>query len=638
MAVANVRPRHHSLSRGHIQYGTDDIGIRHCQKKRKQQPEPLTRKPSRSHNSIALRYVALRYKHTRHYTMTSAMILSQSPLDLVAIAAYEQEEQMAYEHEEEVAVSSMGLTSDQGETTPNGIDSQRLSVGEESVPSLQDEDQDESAAAADIDETMDEILADEDDDCADTGRHHQTFGGLSNLGNTCYMASALQMLASLDSFVTSIREEELPEEKDQKLRSAFLDLMQRLNHGETVHPQEFKAVIDERSPLFVGYRQQDSHEFITNLLDFLDEDYAVKKENESQSATTTAEDEAKEESDEMDVSLSSRKKAKTNDESVADDGHEMATSDDYEVPHSPLTSPSSFSQLDMSDIDHLLHGSSRCRQVSVASPVATPPRYKLVGGRMNTTGVVLTSYESAKVNVQDETAVSMPLENSKSPSSAPCVETETQRKTPIDSYFTTTCRVRLTCDSCKFTRCHKETFLHLSLEIAPDCGSVEDGLRRFFAPEKRELKCEKCFAETATQTMEITELPKALLLHFKRFIVDISPDYSAVSYRKNQSIVAFDDQLEIQEDSGGILTEFLAHDCLPPKCSSPSPSYALRSIVNHIGSSASCGHYTADANRRYSSGARHWTRFNDSYVSTISQFEAIDSSQRTAYMVMYELV
>jgi len=575
--------------------------------------------------------------------MTSAMILSQSPLDLVAIAAYEHEEQMAYEHEDEVAVSRMGLNSDQGENTSNGIDSQHRSEGEESVPSLQDEDHDESATAAsaaeDIDATMDEILAEEDDadDCADTsGSHNKTFGGLSNLGNACYMAAALQMLASLDSFVTSVRDEDLPEDKDQKLRSAFLDLMQRLNNGETVHPHEFKAVIDERSPLFVGYRQQDSHEFITNLLDFLDEDYTVKKENEAYSAT--ADDEANNESDQMDVSLSSRKKVKTNDESVTDDGDEMATSDDSEVPHSPLTSPSSFSQLDMNDIDHLLHGSSRYRKVAVSSPVATPPRYKLVGGRMNTTGVALTSYETAKVNVQDETAVAMPLENSKSPSNAPCVEAETQRKTPIDSYFTTTCRVRLTCDSCKFTRCHKETFLHLSLEIAPDCGSVEDGLRRFFAPEKRELKCEKCFAESATQTMEITELPKALLLHFKRFIVDISPDYSAVSYRKNQSIVAFDDQLEIQEDSGGILTEFLAHDCLPPKCSSPSPSYALRSIVNHIGSSASCGHYTADANRRYSSGVRHWTRFNDSYVSTISQFEAIDTSQRTAYMVLYELV
>lgn len=214
---------------------------------------------------------------------------------------------------------------------------------------------------------------------------------------------------------------------------------------------------------------------------------------------------------------------------------------------------------------------------------------------------------------------------------------------PVESYLKTEVRVRLTCDSCKYTRSHTESFFHLSLEIGSDNSSVADGLRKFFAPETRELKCEKCFCATAQQTTEITRLPKALLLHFKRFIVDISDDYTSITYRKNQSDILFEDQLELSEEKGGVLGEFLANDVSMPEeaeCGDYEEDriYQIRSVVNHIGSSASCGHYTADATRALPSGAeRQWNRFNDSDVSSISPDEAMKDSSRTAYMVMYEM-
>jgi len=202
--------------------------------------------------------------------------------------------------------------------------------------------------------------------------------------------------------------------------------------------------------------------------------------------------------------------------------------------------------------------------------------------------------------------------------------------------------MRLTCDSCKYTRAHKESFFHLSLEIGSDTTTVVEGLRKFFSPEKREVKCEKCFCETAMQTMEITRLPRALLLHFKRFIVDVSDDYTSITYRKNQSDVLFEDRLELQEDLGGVLGEFFADDLSMPLSASDADmddimrNDKIRSVVNHIGSSAACGHYTADAARLSQSGERQWHRFNDSYVSQISANVAIKESSKTAYMVMYE--
>merc|ERR1712150_11624 len=196
---------------------------------------------------------------------------------------------------------------------------------------------------------------------------------------------------------------------------------------------------------------------------------------------------------------------------------------------------------------------------------------------------------------------------------------------PIEEYLTTDVRVRLTCDSCKYTRTHNEKFWHLSLELdsAKDSSSssVQDGLARFFASEKLELKCEKCFCESATQSMRIVKLPRALLLHFKRFIVEVSSDYSSISYRKNTCPVSFDSCMSVDEshaicdhescfiEPSSILSEFLAPDCVVPKrqsqsqmlcCHNVNPSlvrYELKSVVNHIGSSASCGHYTADAVR-----------------------------------------
>lgn len=286
-------------------------------------------------------------------------------------------------------------------------------------------------------------------------------------------------------------------------------------------------------------------------------------------------------------------------------------------------------------------------------------------------------------------------------------EEELDTGSPVASNFTTKVRVCLTCESCKFRRSHIETYLHLSLDIStasnddydndndnndavtnygpPSTSSIKDGLRKFFAPEKREIKCEKCFHTSALQTTEITQLPRNLLFHLKRFIVDVSPDYSSVSYRKDQSSVSFEERMELEavadendrhrhvdeeEDVG--FCKFLALDCSYPE----GGAYEIRSVVNHIGSSASCGHYTADAKRRKRSldanananeseseiqtntnnhvsdedenknennqdiygDDRQWTRFNDCYVTRISSKKAVQEASKTAYMIMYELV
>jgi len=438
------------------------------------------------------------------------------------------------------------------------------------------------------------------------------YGGLDNLGNTCYLNSALQMIASLDHFVEAIRDTK-PDTDESQLRNLLLDVLERLNRGETVRPSDFKQELDNRSPLFVGFRQEDSHEFLTTIMDLLDEDYKKTKvqpiddENDS-SSQTSAKMPAHEHSCSKHEEVSPTKKQKV------------------ELPSIPASG--SFMDLEFADIENLLHGTNSSDNMSVSAHEAIErpgPRCKLVGGRMDTAGMILTRYEEDQ-SLANESSNAIKGMTDESGST-----TSTEKLNPIQDYLTTETRVSLTCESCKYRRSHEETFFHLSLELGPDCCSVEEGLRKFFAPERREVKCEKCFYESALQTTEITRLPKAILLHLKRFIVDVSPDYTSISYRKDQSAVSFDASLDF--DMEGVLHDYLAPDVSLP----PGDTYAIRCVVNHIGSSTACGHYTADAQRVYDKNNREWTRFNDSLVSKVSAKNALQDSSQTAYMIMYEV-
>ncbi len=452
------------------------------------------------------------------------------------------------------------------------------------------------------------------------------FGGLNNLGNTCYLNSALQMVASLDKFAEQIQkhiptmDSDTTGKKDETLREALLAVLERLGHGETFSPISFKSIVDERSPLFIGYRQQDAHEFLTTLLDLLDEDY--KKIPPSEEDEEMIDSEADSRDEEMnDATASAVKKQRL------DQSQETTL---LHVDFPSLPSSQSFKELEFDDIENLLHGDGTVSSVSMNRiGKKEGPKCKLVGGRMHTLETTLTRWDDAKDVAEPSNKGTTMTEGG----SGPSIEQQMTPFSPVNDYFNTEVRVCLTCDSCKYRRSHTETYLHLSLEIGPAIGSIEEGLRSFFKAEKRDVKCEKCFSETATQTTEITKLPRALLFHLKRFIVDVSPDYTSISYRKNQTLVSFEPYLELDEHSGALGEVVAMDELLLPQNS----RYAIRSVVNHIGSSASCGHYTADAVRIDSNEQSEWIRFNDSYVTKISPLEAVNNAASTAYMVLYEL-
>lgn len=111
--------------------------------------------------------------------------------------------------------------------------------------------------------------------------------GLNNLGNTCYMNSALQCLLHVPEinyyFFYNLYKRELNPDNPlgnhgdvansfgALLRQAF-DSSSSGKHSSSIAPREFKSTIGRYSSMFSGYMQQDSQEFLSWLLDALHED------------------------------------------------------------------------------------------------------------------------------------------------------------------------------------------------------------------------------------------------------------------------------------------------------------------------------------------------------------------------------
>lgn len=107
--------------------------------------------------------------------------------------------------------------------------------------------------------------------------------GLSNLGNTCYMNSALQCVRSVEEltqyFLHDVYKKDLnpsnPLAHNGEVAKAYANLLAQIyseSNMSSFAPRHIKQTIGKYGPNFSGYGQQDSQEFLLFLLDGLQED------------------------------------------------------------------------------------------------------------------------------------------------------------------------------------------------------------------------------------------------------------------------------------------------------------------------------------------------------------------------------
>ncbi|CAF0789747.1 unnamed protein product [Adineta steineri] len=112
--------------------------------------------------------------------------------------------------------------------------------------------------------------------------------GLTNIGNTCYMNSAIQCLSNIPKFTKWAQAQKLPSDQIT-VTQAYTSLIESMWSGDKSCPptNDIKQRVSQHAPIFWNYAQKDSHEFMNSLLNALHTELKQNNSSKKQSSIVT---------------------------------------------------------------------------------------------------------------------------------------------------------------------------------------------------------------------------------------------------------------------------------------------------------------------------------------------------------------
>ena len=112
----------------------------------------------------------------------------------------------------------------------------------------------------------------------------QSYVGLSNIGNTCFMNTSLQLLLNCDEFIANLLSTPVNKKITgvtdvfKSFAKEYINSSSSSSYYKHISPRELKRVFKTHHRNFAGYNQQDSQEFLRILLeDISNETNTMKK-------------------------------------------------------------------------------------------------------------------------------------------------------------------------------------------------------------------------------------------------------------------------------------------------------------------------------------------------------------------------